>query len=715
MPLWASPGRGTWSGVGGQARVRALHFPGKCVGEPQVRPLGIVDACHDLIVLGFRVWVQVRSSYLKTLSFSILVKDTIHTVTCGLTQKALDIFCRTYNIHDSLEPELPGPEDTIMDSPAGKIVTVGFPLKNASVVPISVPWFDGVSVDKDPAPSNDTVDLELMEVLDKNCALFRKYPETFLGVVGLSRVYDDEDTRPTFLDSNYKEMGLFEFINTFDSFKVKIGERTLAEGEVFLLKETEDQLIPPSDEIITVVDHNITDELKDAATGNGKKRVAFDGAEPLVKKSKTAPFAAPSEKKKTASTTGKTLAALKKIVTLDTIQDTSGSDPATTFVPSPTPEYLDESDSVQIGGFRMFPKQTKAVTVTTSPVHEAGTSSVALDDTSPVNDIYEYHTIDSAKAKNVYVPKWNITNDFELDDPWLCRNFVDHIPPPGYWASLQNLPSLDFLEQYNMSSDRQACMNFELRLSKVKGEDEVRREFMALQDVQAKCIEDHVAKLGERLNDLDIEFDTNFFPNMLKAVLGKRWVIGHGFPRDLKDVESYDVDARQKYIAAVQDLKDVPFPLLDSLEACKDSIINSRFPAVAASLASAAEKRKKDASLGAVAGVADASQPSSLAPSIELPVAETVATTNAMLAKSAASEARNIVLVQAADPTRLVPEVVTDSSARALVISQEQPLTVHDYHNSDFNARGDGVQNDNDMFDSSILDKVEDVPLHPFE
>nr|GEV69303.1 transposase (putative), gypsy type [Tanacetum cinerariifolium] len=189
------------------------------------------------------------------------------------------------------------------------------------------------------------------------------------------------------------------------------------------------------------------------------------------------------------------------------------------------------------------------------------------------------------------------------------------------------------------------------------------REFTTVQDAQAKCIEDHAAKLA------------------IEEGIRQRLEAGivHGkAARDLKDAKSYDVDARQKHIAAVHDLEDVPFPLLDLLEACKDSIIEFLMSsltlrgvmAVAASLERAAEKRKKDASLGAVAGVADASQPSYLAPSIELPVAETVATTNAMLAKSTALEAKNIVLVQAAYPTRPVPELVNDSSARALVISQ---------------------------------------------
>nr|GEV71625.1 putative reverse transcriptase domain-containing protein [Tanacetum cinerariifolium] len=109
--------------------------------------------------------------------------------------------------------------------------------------------------------------------------------------------------------------GLFDFINTFDPFKVKFEEWTLAEVEVSLLKETEKRVIPPFDEIITIVDHAIADELKDTAIDTGKT--------------------------------------LKKLVTLGTLKEKIGygsaSDAMTAFIseyitPSPTQEYQDESD-----------------------------------------------------------------------------------------------------------------------------------------------------------------------------------------------------------------------------------------------------------------------------------------------------------------------------------------------------------------------------------
>ncbi|GKF54006.1 hypothetical protein Tco_0160916, partial [Tanacetum coccineum] len=42
------------------------------------------------------------------------------------------------------------------------------------------------------------------------------------------------------------EIGLLDFVNSADPFKVKIGERTLAENEVSLITETEDRVISPS-------------------------------------------------------------------------------------------------------------------------------------------------------------------------------------------------------------------------------------------------------------------------------------------------------------------------------------------------------------------------------------------------------------------------------------------------------------------------------------
>ncbi|GKD46887.1 hypothetical protein Tco_1271532 [Tanacetum coccineum] len=57
------------------------------------------------------------------------------------------------------------------------------------------------------------------------------------------------------------QMGLLDFVKSVNHFKVKVGERTLAENEVPLQTETEDRVISPSAETISLVDHTLHDEL----------------------------------------------------------------------------------------------------------------------------------------------------------------------------------------------------------------------------------------------------------------------------------------------------------------------------------------------------------------------------------------------------------------------------------------------------------------------
>ncbi|GJV75172.1 hypothetical protein Tco_1506756 [Tanacetum coccineum] len=69
----------------------------------------------------------------------------------------------------------------------------------------------------------------------------------------------------------------------------------------------------------------------------------------------------------------------------------------------------------------------------------------------------------------------------------------------------------------------------------------------------------HVTELGERLNALDIEFDMELFPNMLKAMAGTHRgledEVFHGkVGRGLEDIEVYDVEVEAKYTDAVKDL-----------------------------------------------------------------------------------------------------------------------------------------------------------------
>nr|GEZ15529.1 putative transposase (putative), gypsy type [Tanacetum cinerariifolium] len=109
---------------------------------------------------------------------------------------------------------------------------------DASICPIYASWYNDVSVRRDPLPSDNLVDFEQLEKLDNNRTVIRRYPETFLCLVGLSRSFDDPLVRATLLKSDESDMGLLDFVKSVDWFKVKTGERTLAEGEVPLITKT---------------------------------------------------------------------------------------------------------------------------------------------------------------------------------------------------------------------------------------------------------------------------------------------------------------------------------------------------------------------------------------------------------------------------------------------------------------------------------------------
>nr|GEX45547.1 hypothetical protein [Tanacetum cinerariifolium] len=160
--------------------------------------------------------------------------------------------------------------------------------------------FNGVFVKRDPLPTNDVVDLPLVEVLDENRTITRKYPELFLSIVGLSRSFVDTDV----------QMGLLNFFKYLDPFKVKTRERNRAENEVPLLEEIVDIVISPSAKTIQLFDLTIDDELK-AVTRKKKRKVAFNAVSPPVKKARDGGIVI-SEPNPT--TDGKSPAVMKKLI-----------------------------------------------------------------------------------------------------------------------------------------------------------------------------------------------------------------------------------------------------------------------------------------------------------------------------------------------------------------------------------------------------------------
>nr|GEY84614.1 hypothetical protein [Tanacetum cinerariifolium] len=130
---------------------------------------------------------------------------------------------------------------------------------------------------------------------------------------------------------------------------------------------------------------------------------------------------------------------------------------------------------------------------------------------------------------------------------------------------------------------------------------------------QDERVEQRCAEMDARLDALSIDFDEKLYPHMLTAIAGRRWVIGRGLrlavmkcgeslelrqafadavsagiakglseglrhglehgqaQRSLDSIEAYDPEAKAKFVAALQALEDLKYPLVDQLERLKDA------------------------------------------------------------------------------------------------------------------------------------------------
>ncbi|GJW83673.1 hypothetical protein Tco_0156818 [Tanacetum coccineum] len=147
-------------------------------------------------------------------------------------------------------------------------------------------------------------------------------------------------------------------------------------------------------------------------------------------------------------------------------------------------------------------------------------------------------------------------------------------------------------------------------------EEKIKAAFEEFKRYEDDKVEQRCAEMDARLDKLSIDFNEELYPHMLTAIAGRRWVIGYGMRlavmkcaespeirqpfadvvsagiakgiseglqygiehgkagRDLGDVEAYDPEANNKLVKALQDLKDLKYPIVDQLEGLKDSLID---------------------------------------------------------------------------------------------------------------------------------------------
>ncbi|GJY25947.1 hypothetical protein Tco_0400673 [Tanacetum coccineum] len=142
----------------------------------------------------------------------------------------------------------------------------------------------------------------------------------------------------------------------------------------------------------------------------------------------------------------------------------------------------------------------------------------------------------------------------------------------------------------------------------VTSEERIKTAFEEFKKCEDNKVEQRCAEMDARLDKPSVDIDEELYPHMLTMIAGRHWVIGHGLRlaimkciryieirqafanvvsaglakgmseglkydiehgkagRDLADVEAYDLEANNKLVKALKDLKDLKYPMSDTRE-----------------------------------------------------------------------------------------------------------------------------------------------------
>nr|GEU43467.1 hypothetical protein [Tanacetum cinerariifolium] len=567
-------------------------------------------------------------------------RDTVQLETAvnTISHEYLLEFTSEYGIPETLHPELPGPEDRIVDFPEGKVgggchsakgrggilpnvipnhwtlSKTGTIAVDERVFPTVMDW--RMNVPKDGMPAERTYSIEAVRALDTHRTPIQKQPEMLLCLVGISRrYYLGDDLYPTFLHDDDRDMDLFNLFRALNPTKVKTGSRPRALHEVPLLTLTATRVIKMDEPAAATDSSGVPSIIERSPLYFFLKVGASDQG--------TIAPEMPSELPR-----GKSLAAIQLglastvFVPEDTPIGVSDPDPLSVADP-PSRHPADIAQSSQGTAAAGDPESENA----SSPIEVGSPESVyrSSQGTAAAGDPESENAsspVEVGSPESVYRPEWGVVNGSLLDTPEACQDLVDHVAPPGYFSELRHQHNDEFLRRYNINLARQVAMGSQMRLrfeqeakllrksvaqvarrdKKIQALELEIKNLKALLEAETntkKAAEDRSAGLSQELENIRAQFSDlrslsgskttgwssmcrdgctpgcaehrfreEFYPHMLTAIAGRRWVIGRGLRLTvMKCGESLEL--RQAFADVA--LKDLKYPLVDQLESLNDA------------------------------------------------------------------------------------------------------------------------------------------------
>ncbi|GJU05963.1 hypothetical protein Tco_1122393 [Tanacetum coccineum] len=144
--------------------------------------------------------------------------------------------------------------------------------------------------------------------------------------------------------------------------------------------------------------------------------------------------------------------------------------PHVRYVVSSDSSYHSDSYSEATSFARSLVADAPVVTVavTTTADADVAAGSKVGDTPKDFEDIRDSASaggsLDTETMHRVYIPRWKVTNDSMLDDPYTCRDLMDLLALPALFAQLRAMDYDQLYSEFNVGVAWQVCLGAEMRM-----------------------------------------------------------------------------------------------------------------------------------------------------------------------------------------------------------------------------------------------------------
>ncbi|GJU49588.1 hypothetical protein Tco_1219143 [Tanacetum coccineum] len=464
---------------------------------------------------------------------------------------------------------------------------------DAKVFPIPVSLYVGGALEKDPAPHLTARQEQTVRLLENNKALFRRYPECFLCLVGLSPYYPfDENTYPAFERPDGTEP---DEVATTQSGKSK-----------------RKRLVKQSD---TLPAKQLRKDHPSLATGTGGKTLAglrqLMPTSPLVARTAdvpvyTAAATVTSARENVGVTPTSDVAGSSQLETSEGSDDSFYELPALNSAEAKRcMDYEQLYTEFNVGAARQICLESE---VRSRAEHELELKEKLKGKYDARGRLLEEKDLEILRLKSLLAEEAEKAERAETAEVVRLRDQVSALT--GEVSALKTCLEAGSLKLLTSERDR---LTSEVSTLHTAFQD-FKEKAEAQQEEQAQVLYNRVAELEAHVMDVSGRLEGEFYPAYLTTLAGRRWflthgiqlavlkclkspeyqgILGHALGRavdfgmqegleagyehgvagtQLSAVEAYNPEAaRTSYFDAVRALEDVDFPLVNLLKSKKDA------------------------------------------------------------------------------------------------------------------------------------------------